>query len=134
LSSMSPHQKYPELVRASLERYLAHLAIKSPSLGTEGRVAVGRLVETIEAAIHHSAELEPDQIRFGVTSLMTVGADLPAFVNQYSLGVGCDACGGHISIGGQATRSRVACPIGFRRRCFLRACTPGFGCSSIWLM
>jgi hypothetical protein len=84
-------QQYPELIRTSLERYMADLAIKSPSLGAEAKVAVARLVETIEAAIQHPAELEPDEIRFGVTSLIAVGEDLPAFVNQYSLGVGWDA-------------------------------------------
>jgi len=88
LSSPFAKQQYPELVRTSLERYLADLAIKAPSFGTEAKMAVARLIETIEAAIQHPAELEPDEIRFGVTSLIAVGEDLPAFVNQYSLGVG----------------------------------------------
>ena len=82
LSPPFAKQQHPELVRTSLERYLADLAIKSPSLRAEAKVAVTRLIETIGAAIQHPAELEPDEIRFGVTSLIAVGEDLPAFVNQ----------------------------------------------------
>lgn len=90
LNSALTVQRYPQLVRASLERYGADLAILAPSLGAEAQRAVVQLVKTIDAATKHPTELEPEEIRFGVSSLIEVGEDLPAFVNQYSLGVGWD--------------------------------------------
>ena len=48
LSSAFAQQQYPELVRTSLERYLADLAIKSPSLGAEAKVAVAQVQEALK--------------------------------------------------------------------------------------
>ena len=84
--------KYPQVIDWSLQRYREDLLMRRASISKASQEAIDRLIETIDAAIDHGPQLRPDQIRFGVTSLVNVPPDdLPAFINQYTLGVGSDA-------------------------------------------
>jgi len=83
--------KYPQVTEWSLERYRESLLQMRSSVGGDSQQAIDRLIKTIDAAIDHPAELRPDEVGFGVTSLGKVPRnELPAFINQYTLGVGWD--------------------------------------------
>lgn len=83
--------KYPQITVWSLTRYRETLVETRASLSGESLEAIGRLIAAIDAALDHPAELRPDEIGFGVTSLANVPQrDLPAYINQFTLGVGWD--------------------------------------------
>ena len=83
--------KYPQVTEWSLQRYRESLQERRSSVGAESQEAIDRLIKTIDAALDHPAELRPDEVGFGVTSLGKVPPhELPAFINQYTLGVGWD--------------------------------------------
>jgi hypothetical protein len=83
--------KYPQVTEWSLQRHLESLGERRSSVGAESQDAIDRLIKTIDAALDHPAELRPDEVGFGVTSLGKVPPhELPAFINQYTLGVGWD--------------------------------------------
>lgn len=86
-----PGMLYPQIAQWSLERYRRELLVERPSLSHYAQEALDRLVETIEAAVDRPKTLRPEEISFGITSLAnTPQGELPAFINQYSLGVGWD--------------------------------------------
>jgi len=87
----NPAMKYPEMTEWSLERYRRTLHDRRALVSAESQDAIDRLVKTIDAALDHPAELQPDEIGFGVTSLEKVPqGELPAFINEHTLGVGWD--------------------------------------------
>jgi hypothetical protein len=83
--------KYPQVTEWSLLRYRESLLAKRASVGPESQDAMDRLIRTIDAALDHPDRLRPDEVGFGVTSLAKVPPrEFPAFINQYTLGVGWD--------------------------------------------
>jgi len=61
------------------------------SVSDQSQAALDLLLETLGSAVAHGARMEPDEVRFGVTSLAMVPPnELPVFINQYTLGVGWD--------------------------------------------
>jgi hypothetical protein len=83
--------KYPQVTEWSLRRYQESLREKRALVGAEGQDAMDRLIRTIDAAMDHPDRLGPDEVGFGVTSLDQVPpSEFPAFINEYTLGVGWD--------------------------------------------
>jgi hypothetical protein len=67
------------------------LVERRSSVSDQSQAALDLLLETLGSAVAHGARMEPDEIRFGVTSLAMVPPnELPVFINQYTLGVGWD--------------------------------------------
>lgn len=83
--------KYPQVTEWSLIGYREALVARRASVSAEGQEAIRQLLATIDAALDHSGALKPDEIQFGVSSLANVPPrDFPAYINQYTLGVGWD--------------------------------------------
>jgi hypothetical protein len=83
--------KYPQVTAWSLVRYREDLVARRASVSAESQEAIRQLLGSIDAALAHPGRLTPDEIQFGVTSLANVPPrDLPAYINQYTLGVGWD--------------------------------------------
>jgi hypothetical protein len=83
--------RYPQITRWSLERYRDAMVGRRSSVSDQSQAALDLLLETLGSAVAHGARMEPDEVRFGVTSLAMVPPnELPVFINQYTLGVGWD--------------------------------------------
>src|SRR5487761_550279 len=86
--------KYPQVTQWSLLRYRESLREKRASVSPESQDAIDLLIRSIDAALDHPGRLGPDEVGFGVTSLDKVPpSEFPAFINEYTIGVGWDGAG-----------------------------------------
>ncbi|MHB8689412.1 MAG: hypothetical protein ACYDB4_19850 [Candidatus Dormibacteraceae bacterium] len=101
--------KYPQVTEWSLQRHREGLQERRASVGADSHDAIDRLTRTIDAVLDHPDGLRPEEVGFGVTSLDRVPPlELPAFLNQQTLGVGWD--GAPVVVMGTEPAERVDVP------------------------
>ncbi len=83
---------HPGVAESSAKLYIDHLERASTETASDAaRAAMRALIDTTAAALQKRADLDPGEIKFRFSSLDDVAPhDLPAFLNQFQLGLGWD--------------------------------------------
>lgn len=80
------------IAESSARLYIDHLERTATETESEtSRAAMRALIDTTNAALQERGDLDPSEVKFSFSSLDDVAPhDLPAFLNQFQLGLGWD--------------------------------------------